>query len=172
MIERQKIEIDADAEAERLRRVAVGEADALLAKYTAEAEGIRKVLEAKACGYEQLMRVCGERKDLAPALLIVEQLPQLVAEQVKAIQNLKIDKITVWDSGNGGNGQDSSTAGFLKGMIGALPPVHELARQAGIELPEYLGEIADTRAGRSDEIDPEPMPLAAKDPDAGDDKTM
>ena len=41
---------------------------------------------------------------LAPALLIVEQLPTLVAEQVKAIQNLQIDKITVWDSGNGGTG--------------------------------------------------------------------
>ena len=28
-------------------------------------------------------------------------------------------------------------------MIGSLPPIHELARQAGIELPEYLGEIAE-----------------------------
>ena len=28
---------------------------------------------------------------------MIEQLPTLVAEQVKAIQNLKIDKITVWD---------------------------------------------------------------------------
>jgi flotillin len=144
-VERQKIEIEADAEAERLRRIAAGEADATLARYQAEADGIRKVLEAKASGYEHLMKVCGERTDLVPALLLIEQLPGLVAEQVKAIQNLKIDKITVWDSGNGGTG-GSSTAGFLKGLIGSLPPVHELARQAGIELPEVLGEVADTRA--------------------------
>ncbi|MDH3591012.1 MAG: SPFH domain-containing protein [Planctomycetota bacterium] len=145
MVERTKIQIDADAEAERQRRIAAGEADAILAKYTAEAAGLQKVLEAKAAGYESLLRICGERKDLAPSLLMIEQLPELVAEQVKAIQNLKIDKITVWDAAGGGEGGDStSTARFLRGMIGALPPMHELAKQAGIELPQFLGEVADT----------------------------
>ena len=87
MIERQKVEIDAEAEAERIRRVARGEGDAVLAKYLAEAEGIRKVLEAKTAGYEGLLRVCGARPDLAPALLLLEKLPELVAEQVEAIQS-------------------------------------------------------------------------------------
>ncbi|MEO1595859.1 MAG: SPFH domain-containing protein [Pseudomonadota bacterium] len=142
LVEQQKIEIEADAEAERVRRIAAGEADAILAKYKAEAEGTQAVLEAKSAGYERLLEICGDRKDIAPALLVIEQLPTLVAEQVKAIQNLQIDKITVWDSGpNGEAGSESATAGFLKGMIGALPPVHELARQAGIELPEALGKI-------------------------------
>ena len=95
-IERQKIEIDAEAEAEKIRRIAKGEADGILAKYLAEAEGVQKLLEAKAAGYENLLRICGERPELAPSLLIVEKLPELVAEQVKAIQNLKIDKVTVW----------------------------------------------------------------------------
>jgi flotillin len=145
-IERKKVEIDAEAEAEKRRRIARGEADAVLAKYLAEAEGVQKVLEAKALGYERLLKVCGERKDLAPALLIIEKLPELVAEQVKAISNLKIDKITVWDSGHAaGNGDGSvgtgSTGNFLRGLIGALPPMHELARQAGINLPEVLGEV-------------------------------
>lgn len=98
-------------------------------------------MEAKAAGYKRLMAVCEDRKDLAPALLVIEQLPQLVSEQVKPIQNLQIDKITVWDSGNGDG--DSSTAGLLKGMIGALPPVHELARQAGIDLPSILGRVVE-----------------------------
>ncbi len=142
-IERKRVEIDADAEAEKLRRIARGEADAMLARYLAEAEGIQKVLEAKASGYEHLLRVCGDRKDLAPSLLIIEKLPELVAEQVKAIQNLKIDKITVWDSGNGQAGDaPGATAGFLKGLIASLPPIHELARQAGIDLPEVLGKVA------------------------------
>ena len=112
VVERTKIEIDAEAEAERLRRIAAGEAEATLARYTAEAEGMQRLLEAKAKGYADLMQVCGERKDLAPALLVVEQLPELVKEQVKAIQNLQIDKITVWDSA-GSQGQNS-TANFLK----------------------------------------------------------
>ncbi|HMB73056.1 MAG TPA: flotillin family protein, partial [Gammaproteobacteria bacterium] len=79
-----------------------------------------------------------------PALLMIEKLPELVAEQVKAIQNLKIDKITVWDGAGGNDKTATSTAGFLRGMIGALPPIHELARQAGIDLPAALGKIEES----------------------------
>jgi len=145
MIEQKQVQINADAEAERIRRVAKGEADAILAKYLAEAEGQQKVLEAKALGYAQLMKACGDRGDLAPSLLIIEKLPQLIAEQVKAIQNLKIDKITVWDSGAPGSGGDNSTGStgnFLRGLIGSLPPMHELAEQAGIDLPAVLGKVS------------------------------
>lgn len=150
-IERRKIEIDADAEADRIRRIAQGEADATLAKYKAEAEGLQQVLIAKAQGYENLLRICGDRKDLAPSLLIIEKLPELVSEQVKAIQNLKIDKITVWDSGNAQGGAGGSTSNFLKGLIGSLPPIHELAQQAGINLPEILGKVNETSSFKSDE---------------------
>ncbi|MCP3980148.1 MAG: flotillin family protein [bacterium] len=159
MIERTKVEIDADAEAERLRRIAQGKADAVLASYKAEAEGIRKVLESKASGYENLIRVCGERKDLAPALLIIEKLPELVAEQVKAIQNLKIDKVTVWDSGtNGADGAGGSTSNFLRGLIGSLPPIHELAEQAGIDLPDVLGRVKETAEEETDASSGETQP--------------
>jgi flotillin len=141
MIERQQVEINAEAEAERVRRVAKGQADATLAKYAAEAEGMQKLLDAKAKGYQALIESCGDRKDIAPALLIIEKLPELVAEQVKAIQNLKIDKITVWDSGHKAGEGTGSTGQFLNGLIGSLPPIHELADQAGIDLPEVLGKV-------------------------------
>lgn len=114
----------------------------MLAKYLAEAEGLQKVLTAKSEGYQALLKACGDRKDIAPALLLIEKLPELVAEQVKAIQNLKIDKITVWD-GATGEGAGASTAGFLRGLISALPPIHELAKQAGITLPSALGKVED-----------------------------
>ena len=142
-IEREKIQIDADAEAEKRRRIAKGEADAILAKYEAEASGQQKVLEAKAKGYQDLLQICGARPDLAPTLLMVEIMPELIAEQVKAIQNLKIDKVTVWDGGTSG-GDQTGTAGFLRGLIGSLPPVHELAQQAGIDLPAMLGTVKET----------------------------
>ncbi len=158
IVEQRKVEIEADAEAERQRRIAAGEADAILAKYKAEAEGIQNVLEAKANGYQRLLEICGDRKDIAPSLLMIEQLPTLVAEQVKAIQNLKIDKITVWENGAEGNGA-TSTAGFLRGMIGALPPLHDLAKQAGVELPAALGRVEDV--AESDD-DPPPGPKQAK----------
>ncbi len=142
-IEKQRIEIAAEAEAEKQRREAGGQADAILAKYMAEAEGIQKVLEAKAEGYRKLMEACAANPEVAPTLLLIEKLPEIVAEQVKAIANLKIDHITVWDSGRGGDGKSNATADFLSGMIGALPQVHELAKQAGIELPPYLGRMED-----------------------------
>jgi flotillin len=142
-IEKTRIEIAADAAAERARREAAGQADAILATYTAEAEGTRKVLEAKAEGYRRLMEACASDPSIAPTLLMIEQLPSIVAEQVKAIQNLHIDKITVWDSGHNGGKGNGATADFLSGMIGALPAVHELAEQAGIELPAALGKLSN-----------------------------
>jgi flotillin len=159
-IEKQQIEIAAEAEAEKLRREARGQADAILAKYMAEAEGTQKVLEAKAEGYRQLMAAAADNPQVAPTLLLIEQLPTLVAEQVKAISNLQIDKITVWDGGRGGGGAGSgiegkggtggATADFLSGLIGSLPPVHELARQAGIELPGALGKVNEAAAEEAD----------------------
>ncbi|MEM0983217.1 MAG: SPFH domain-containing protein [Planctomycetota bacterium] len=148
-IEKKRVEIAAEAEAEKLRREAKGRADAELARYAAEAEGVQRVLEAKAEGYRKLVAAAADNPQVAPTLLLIEQLPQLVAEQVKAIQNLKIDKITVWDSGRGQTiegkegGARSATADFLAGMIGSLPQVHELAKQAGVKLPSALGEVVE-----------------------------
>ncbi len=143
-IEKTRIEIAADAAAEKARREAAGEADAILARYTAEAEGTRKVLEAKADGYRRLIEACAQDRQLAPTLLMIEQLPGIVSEQVKAIQNLQIDKITVWDSGSNSGGGNGATADFLAGLIRALPPLHDLAEQAGIELPSALGRIVNS----------------------------
>ena len=149
-VEKKRVEIEAEAAAEKARREARGEADAILARFIAEAEGTQKVLEAKAEGYRKLVAACGQNPQLAPTLLLIEELPTLVAEQVKAIQNLKIDKITVWDSGSGGRrvGGNGTTADFLSSLIGALPAMHELAEQAGIELPAVLGKVSRNAASQ------------------------
>ncbi len=157
-VEKKKVEIDAEAEAEQRRRIARGEADAVLAKYNAEAEGVRRVLEAKAKGYEELFRVCGAEPHLVPTLMLVEKLPELVDIQVKAIQNLKIDKITVWDSGDRGGG--GTTAGFLKSLMGSLPAMHDLAGQVGVELPTYLGKVAEKTQVAADPLGIESKPGA------------
>jgi flotillin len=142
-IEKKRIEIDAEAVAERSRREARGTADAMLAKYQAEAAGTLQVLQAKAEGYRRLVEACAANPQIAPTLLLIEQLPHLVAEQVKAIQNLKIDKITVWEGGRTVAGGSGATAEFLSSLIGSLPAVHELAHQAGIELPAVLGKVRE-----------------------------
>ena len=141
-IAKTQIEIAAEAEAERQRRVAGGEADAILAKYRAEAEGVQAVLEAKAAGYSNLVASAGGDAKAAATLLMVEKIENIVARQVEAISNLKIDKITVWDSAGGGNGE-GSTANFVSSLIHSLPPVHDVAKMAGVDLPDYLGSLKD-----------------------------
>jgi flotillin len=154
-IEKRKIEIAAEAEAEKTRREARGQADAILAKYEAEAKGIRQVLDAKAEGYTQLVQSCAGDARAAGSLLMIEKIEDIVARQVEAVKNLKIDKITVWDSagGNGagaGGAGGSTTSNFVSNLIKTLPPLHEVAGMAGVELPSYLGSTeGEPRQGAS-----------------------
>ena len=104
-IAKTQIEIAAEAEAERQRRIAQGEADAILARYQAEAEGIKQVLEAKATGYQGLVASANGDAKAAATLLMGEKVDAMGQAQVEAVKNLKIDKITVWDSGNGSAGK-------------------------------------------------------------------
>ncbi|MDY0145902.1 MAG: SPFH domain-containing protein [Kiritimatiellia bacterium] len=153
-VEKRKIEIAAEAEAERIRRVAKGEADGVLLKYQAEAQGLQKLLEGKAVGYSKLVESCGGDAHAAATLLMVEKIENIVSHQVEAIKNLKIDKITVWDSG-ASNGT-SSTANFAQNLIKSIPPLHEIAHMAGVQLPDYLGKIADSESPKPETIPPPP----------------
>jgi len=145
-IQKRKIEIAAEAEAERIRREAKGQADGILLKYEADARGIKQVLESKAAGYANLIQSCDGDAKAAATLLMIEKLEELVTMQVEAIKNLKIDKVTVWDSGNG-----AATSGFLSGLIKSLPPLHEIAKMAGLELPQYLGEMKTAKVEEESE---------------------
>lgn len=141
-IERRKIQIDADAAAQKRVLIAKGEAEAILAIKQAEAEGIRKVLEAKAKGYQQLVQACGNDARGASTMLLIEKLEEIVRLQADAIKSIKIDKITVWDSGSGEHKKGSSTSDFLSNMVKSLPALHDIAQTAGLELPQYLGKVS------------------------------
>jgi len=136
-IDKQKVEIAAEAEAERIRRIAKGNADAVFAKMEAEANGTFEILTKQAEGFKKIVQAAGSNSNDAVKLMIADKLPEIIKTQVEAIKNIKIDKVTVWDSGNNNNG-DSSTASFMKGMMGAIPPLDELFKQAGLQLPDYL----------------------------------
>ncbi len=152
-IEKQKIETLAEADAEKIRRVKRGEADGIRSVMEAEAAGLLAILTQKAEGFDQIVKAATNNPELASLLLVSEQLPKLVEEQVKAISNLKIDSVTVWESGSNANGK-TNTAEFVSGLIGALPPLHELAKNVGIKLPEFLGQ-QETKTGRVEGSDTE-----------------
>jgi flotillin len=137
-IAKQRAIIDAQAEAERIRENAKGEADAIFAKMDAEARGLYEILTKQAQGYEQVVKAAGGDPTKAFQLLLIEKLPELVKTQVEAIKNIKIDKITVWDSGSNGAEGGSSTSNFVSNMIKTVPPLNDLFNMAGLNLPSYL----------------------------------
>lgn len=144
-INKQQIEIAAEAEAEKRRREAKGEADAIFAKLDAEARGNYEILKAKGTGFQEIIKSCVNDADAASKMLMIEKLEEIVALQTEAIKNIKIDKVTVWD-GNGAKDGKTSTANFLSGMMQSLPPLHDVAEMAGVELPDYLGKVKEQKA--------------------------
>ena len=138
-IEKRKAEIDAEAQAERYRRIAKGEADAIFQKMEAQARGLNEMLVKQADGFKQIIEAADGNADAAVRMMIADKMEDIIRVQVEAIKNLKIDKVTVWDSGTNADGK-SSTANFLSGLMKSLPPMNELFDMAGMELPEYLGK--------------------------------
>ena len=139
-IRKKEIELQAEAEAEQIRRQARGEADAILLKMQAEADGMREILTKQAEGLAEIVKAAGGDADEAVKLMVADKLEELTKIQVEAVKNLKIDKITVWDNGNGGKDGKTTTANFLSGMMQSIPPMNELFNMAGMKLPEYLGK--------------------------------
>jgi flotillin len=153
--------VKAEAEAVQIITIAKAKADAIFMEKEAEARGVKAILEAKAEGYKNLVTNLGQN---APTLLTIEQLPILVNAQVEAIKNIKVDKITVLDSPSG----DSSISHLFKGFARALPGVHEMAKNVGLDLPQFLGEVkSDSAAGM-----PTSTPATPKNGAAGAPRTL
>ncbi len=138
----QKAEADAirvkkEAEGDGIRAVGQGSADSERAMFMAQADGAKAILTKKAEGFKDLIDTC-QGAENARVMLVTEYLPKLVEEQVRAISNLKIDQVTVWDRGRDADGR-TSTADWVSGMVSALPPLHDLAKNVGLELPDFMG---------------------------------
>ena len=138
-IEKHRLELEAEAQAEQARRKARGEADAIYAVKEAEARGLYELLSRQAQGFDSLVKASGAA-DSAVKMMIADKLEELTRIQVDAIKNIKIDKVTVWDGGANGD-KPGSTANFISGLYKAVPPMNELFRSVGMELPDYLGKV-------------------------------
>ena len=140
-IHKKEVELAAEARAEETRRLAKGEADAIVMKMEAQAQGMREMMIKQAEGFAEIVKAAGGASDDAVRMMIADKLEELTRIQVEAISNLKIDKITVWDGGN--TGDKGSTANFVSGLMKSVPPLQEIFDMAGMKLPEYLGKTKD-----------------------------
>ena len=53
-----------------------------------------------------------------------------------------MDSWLVWDSGNNSEGS-SATSNFVSSLVQSLPPIHDVAKMSGVELPDYLGSMTE-----------------------------
>ena len=138
-IEKKRLELQAEAEAERVRRRARGDADAILMRRRAEADGMLEILSKQAEGFNKLVQSANGDSSDAIRLMVADKLEELVKIQVDAIKNIKIDKVTVWDSAGAHDNGKGATANFLSGLLKSIPPMNEMFDMAGMQLPQYLG---------------------------------
>lgn len=132
-IERQKAVIAAQAEAERKREIAKGEADAILAKLSAQAKGMEELLKKQADGFKDLVDAANGDSQSAINYLMLDKLTELSQIQTNAIKDLDIDKVVVYDNGNG-----QGVGNFVKGLYGMMPQLNDFLSQSGMSLPEGM----------------------------------
>ena len=58
---------------------------------------------------------------------------------VGGLHEVPIEKVIVWDGG----GKDGGMSNLGGRLMGALPPMHDLAKQVGLELPDFLGKMKE-----------------------------
>ena len=101
-------------------------------------DNIQKVLEGKAEGYRKMVESCGGNASAAANMLLIEKMAEMIALQVEAVKNIKVDKFTVVDSGNG-----HALPNAVSSLVGVVPGLHELAANVGVDLPEFFGKAVD-----------------------------
>jgi flotillin len=161
-IEKQKRILEAEAQAEEIRRKAKGEADGIYSKMEAQGRGNLEILSKQAEGFREIVEAANNDPDDAIKLLIADKLEKLVAIQVEAIKNLKFDKITVWDNGAGKDGS-SATSNFASSLMKSIPPMNDLFKMAGMDLPNYLGNETKPVSAEP-EVKAEPVRKPAESP--------
>lgn len=151
-IEKQKAVIGAQAEAEKQREIARGEADAILAKFMAQAQGQEELLRKQAEGFQKLVEAANGDPQSAIGYLMIDKLTELAEIQTAAIRELDIEKVVVYDNGSG-----KGVGNFVQGLYSMMPQLNDFLQQSGMGLPEALvrknGELAESKEKKSPEED-------------------
>ena len=145
-IDKQKAIIAAQAEAEKQRETAKGEADAILAKYMAQAKGQEELLKKQAEGFQKLVEAANGDPQSAIGYLMIDKLTELARIQTDAIKDIDIDKVVVYDSGNG-----QGVSNFVQGLYGVMPQLSDFLKQSGMSLPEALVKNMESEEAEEDE---------------------
>jgi flotillin len=143
--QRATVVIRAEADRRAKEEQARGDAARILADGQAEVEVLRQKLA--------LWQQAGPD---AERLFLIQMLPDILKEVVKTVDNLKIDKLTVVDGGQGGGGVPA----VFNQIAGAAPALLEsLKATTGVDVAGLLSRASAPAP---------PVPLAGKDGDTRD----
>jgi len=123
---------------EKQREIAKGHADAILAKYMAEAKGQEALLKKQAEGFMDLVKAAGGDPQSAIGYLMIDKLTEMAKIQTSAIKDLGIDKVVVYDNGSG-----KGVGNFVQGLYGMMPQLNDFLKQSGMSLPDALVKLDD-----------------------------
>ena len=127
--QRASVIVTAGAERQAKEEVAKGNAARIFEDGKAEVEVIRQKLE-----------IWQQAGPDAERLFLIQMLPDIMKEVIKAVDNLTIDKITVVDSGQGGGGVPS----VFNQIAGSTPALLEsLKASTGIDIAGMLRKASE-----------------------------
>jgi len=145
--QRAAIVVKAEAERQAKEEIAKGNAARILEDGQAEVEVLR-----------QKLALWQEAGTEAERLFLIQMLPEIMERVVSTVDNLKIDKITVVDSGQGGGG--SGVPALFSQIAGATPALLEsLKASTGIDVAGMLSSA--TNEAEIQPAKPEPPQLNA-----------
>jgi flotillin len=131
---RMRAEVVVKAEADRVAKeeMAKGNAARILQDGQAEVDVLNQKLALwKSAGHD------------AERLFLIQMLPDIMREVIKTVDNLKIDKLTVVDSGQGGSG--SGVPAVMSQIAGATPALLEsLKASTGVDIASMLSRAAQS----------------------------
>ncbi len=140
--QRAVVVVVAESERKAKEEIAVGEAAKILENGKAEVEVLRQKLD--------LWKQAGSD---AERLFLIQMLPDILSQIVETVDHLKIDKLTVVDSGHG-----QGVPGVFNQIAGATPALLEsLKASTGIDIAGMLSRAAasqDVAVKRNDERPP------------------
>lgn len=138
-LEREKRDAEAkryamEQEAEAIRAKGEAEAAAARAKGQAEAEAIRAKGIAEAEALEKRAIALQKMNQAGMAQMMIEVMPQIAAEIAKPLGN--IDNISIYDSGNGGEGGIAQVSGAMPVVIKQL--FDTMSAATGVDMREIM----------------------------------
>ncbi len=142
--------VAAEGQAREVTIAAEAAATAVKARLEAEADGQYALLSQRARGLKELVDAAGSPEQ-AFALLLVDMVPSLVEKAAEAVKGVNVEKVIVWDSGNGG-GAGGGVSRVTNDLVRSVPPAMDLIRHVvGVDLPGF-GKVSPEVAERLAEV--------------------